>query len=82
VKDVAMERYRTGMIVQNITVMVLWATRLLKENSGLFPEDWWPYGVKANRKTIDTFLRYHFEQGLSRQRLTCEDIFAPELLDT
>lgn len=77
-----MERYRTGMIVQNITVMVPWVTRLLEENSGLFSQDWWPYGVEANRKTIDTFLRYHFEQGLSRQRMTCEDIFAPELLHT
>jgi hypothetical protein len=27
-------------------------------------------------------LRYHFEQGLSKRRLTCEDIFVPELLDT
>jgi hypothetical protein len=30
-----------------------------------FPDDWWPYGIEANRKAIDTFLRYHFEQGLS-----------------
>jgi hypothetical protein len=26
--------------------------------------------------------RYHHEQGLSQKRLTCEDIFAPELLET
>jgi hypothetical protein len=39
-------------------------------------------GMTANRKAVDTFLRYHFEQGLSRRRLTCEDIFVPELLHT
>ena len=37
---------------------------------------------ETNRKAIDTFLRYHFEQGLSRRHMTCEDIFVPELLAT
>jgi hypothetical protein len=41
-----------------------------------------PYGLAANRTTIDTFLRYYFEQGLSIRHLTCEELFAPELLDT
>ena len=31
---------------------------------------------------VDALLRYRFEQGLSKKRLTREDIFAPELLDT
>ncbi len=31
---------------------------------------------------VDTFLRYHFEQGLSKRRLTCADIFVPDLLTT
>jgi hypothetical protein len=33
-------------------------------------EDWWPYGVEANRTAIDTFLRHHYEQGLSTRLLT------------
>ena len=45
-------------------------------------EDWWPYGVAANRRTIDTYLRYFFEQGLSKRQWTCDEIFAPDLLDT
>ncbi len=66
----------------NIIVMVPRFTPLIDENRRLFPDDWWPYGVEANRKTIDTYLRYFFEQGLSKRRLTCEDIFVPELLGT
>jgi hypothetical protein len=31
---------------------------------------------------VDTFLRYHHEQGLSKRLLICEDIFVPALLDT
>jgi hypothetical protein len=46
--------------------MVPWFGDLLDENRRLFPDDWWPYGLDANRKPIDTFLRYHFEQGLSQ----------------
>ena len=45
-------------------------------------DDLWPYGLEPNRKSIDTFLRYHHEQGLSTRRLTSEDIFVPDLLGT
>lgn len=44
-------------------------------------EDWWPYGVEPNRKVLETFLRYHHEQGLSRRRVAVEELFAPECLE-
>ena len=81
-KDLAMERYRRGRLEQHVTLMVPWFNSLFEENSGVLPEDWWPYGVAANRRTIDTYLRYFFEQGLSERQLTCDEIFAPDLLDT
>ena len=62
--------------------MVPWATTVVERNCDEFPEDWWPYGVAANRTTIDAFLRYHHEQGLSSRRFTVEEIFAPALLGT
>ena len=37
---------------------------ILEANSQMFPEDWWPYGIDANRLAIETFARYFFEQGL------------------
>jgi ABC-type nitrate/sulfonate/bicarbonate transport system substrate-binding protein len=40
--------------------------------------DFWSYGLAANQKTLEVFLRYHHEQGLSRQRHAPEDLFAPE----
>lgn len=43
--------------------------------------DWWPYGVDANRKTLETFLRYHHEQGLSPRLMSAEGLFAPETFD-
>ncbi len=44
-------------------------------------DDWWPYGFESNRHVLDTFLRYHHQQGLSRSLLRAEDLFAPETLD-
>ena len=44
-------------------------------------DDWWPYGFAANRAVLDTFLRYHHEQGLSKRRLAPDDLFAPETLE-
>ena len=43
--------------------------------------DWWPYGVQKNRHVLETFLRYHHEQGLSKRLMTLEELFAPETLD-
>jgi hypothetical protein len=62
--------------------MVPWFANLIEQDRALMGRDWWPYGVKANRGAVDAVLRYHHEQGLTNRRLTCEDIFAPSLLDT
>ena len=71
-----------GMTFTNIQVMHPWLTKLIGHNRDLMGEDWWPYGIKANRAAIDAVLRYHHEQGLTKRRFTVEDAFVPELLDT
>ncbi|MEH2148508.1 hypothetical protein [Nostoc sp.] len=81
-KDAVREQYKKGMIFNNMATMMPWLSKLVDEDRTLLGDDWWPYGLEANRKAVDTFLRYHFEQGLSKRRLTCEDIFVPELLGT
>jgi hypothetical protein len=35
----------------------------------------------ANRHTIETFLRYSFEQGLTQKHSNIEDLFPKETLD-
>ncbi|GLY34150.1 4,5-dihydroxyphthalate decarboxylase [Amycolatopsis sp. NBRC 101858] len=81
-KEAGADRYRKFRRLYEAPVMLPWANALMEENDRLFGEDWWPYGVSANRSELDTFLRYHHEQGLSKRRWTVEEIFAPELLDT
>lgn len=81
-KQVAIERLVEGMTFNNMATMIPWLTKRIGEARDLLGDDWWPYGLAANRKAVDTYLRYHFEQGLSKRHLTCEDIFVPELLET
>ena len=81
-KESAADEYRKGVMEQHGKLMIPWFTPLMAENLSLMGRDWWPYGLAANRKAMDTYLRYFHEQGLSSRRFTCEEIFLPELLDT
>jgi 4,5-dihydroxyphthalate decarboxylase len=76
-KEITQNKCRQGALKQHMSVVTPWFSRHFEENRALLGEDWWPYGLDANRKAVDTFLRYHHEQGLSRRLLTSEDIFVP-----
>ena len=43
--------------------------------------EYWPYGIDQNRKTLEAFLRYCFEQGVTQRHLTPEEIFVKEALE-
>jgi 4,5-dihydroxyphthalate decarboxylase len=81
-KDAMVKQLVQGMTFNNMTVMIPCLSHLIARDRELLGNDWWPYGITANRKSIDAYLRYHYEQGLSKRRLTVEDIFVPALLDT
>ena len=77
-KAQALALYRARALNFHITYAFPWIGALLDGVRATMGDDWWPYGVEQNRKTIETFLRYHEEQGLSRRRITIEEMFAPE----
>lgn len=83
-KEVAMADYRRGRVFNHMgeAGMVPWFSALYDENRRLFGEDRWPYGIEKNRRSVEAFLRWHFEQGLSRRLMTVEEVFVPELLGT
>jgi 4,5-dihydroxyphthalate decarboxylase len=41
-------------------------------------EDFWPYGIEANRPTLEAFAQYAFEQGVTARRTDVAELFAPE----
>lgn len=48
----------------------------------LLGDDFWPYGLEANRHVLQYFLRHHLAQGLSRRALSPEELFHPSTLET
>ena len=81
-KDQMAEQYVKGMTFNNMTMMHPWLTTLIGENRDLMGDDWWPYGIDANRAAIDAVLRYHHEQGLTKRRFTIEEVFVPGLIES
>ena len=81
-KDEMAQQYLHGMTFNNMTVMLPWLTKLIGDDREVLGDDWWPYGINANRAALDAVLRYHHEQGLTRRRFTIEEVFAPALLET
>ena len=64
-----------------LKAMLPWLSAHVDETQREFGDDWWPYGLEKNIKTLDTFTRYHHEQGLSPRKLDVHELFAPESLE-
>jgi 4,5-dihydroxyphthalate decarboxylase len=73
--------YNNLAVTSAMTTMLPWQVAAVEEARAELGDDWWPYGVARNRAVLDTFLRYHHEQGLSARRLSVEELFAPETFE-
>jgi 4,5-dihydroxyphthalate decarboxylase len=54
----------------------------LMEARALMGQDFWSYGVPANRKTLETFLRHHHAQGLSPRLVKVDELFHPTTFES
>jgi 4,5-dihydroxyphthalate decarboxylase len=61
--------------------MLPWLVRHAEETRDLMGKDFWPYGFEPNKEGLRTFLRYSYEQGLSKRVLSPEELFVPESLE-
>jgi len=76
------EAYEDLYVTAALKTMLPWLTRHVEDARALMGDDYWSYGFAPNRACLDTFLRYHHEQGLSRTRLAPEELFAPETMES
>ncbi len=60
---------------------VVYLRERLKEQTAAWGDPW-KYGIKANKTTIDAFIKYNVEQGMIRSAPAYEAIFAAGTLDT
>ncbi len=77
-KRAAVERLRN---MQTSYLPTAWAPHDFDEASRLiFPDsEPWPYGLEHNRSTLDPFLAYCHEQGVTTRKLTSDELFPKEL---
>jgi 4,5-dihydroxyphthalate decarboxylase len=60
-------------------IPVPWAASVASEWGKAFGADPFPYGLEANRKTLDAFCRFAHAQGVTAQRLKPDDLFPQEV---
>ena len=64
-----------------LKTMLPWLSAHVEDARRELGDDWWSYGLEKNWKVLETFTRYHHEQGLSPRKLDPAELFAPESLE-
>jgi 4,5-dihydroxyphthalate decarboxylase len=60
-------------------VPIPWAAGFLEDCAATFGADPFPYGLDANRPTLEAFCRFAHDQHITDRLLTPDDLFPPEL---
>jgi 4,5-dihydroxyphthalate decarboxylase len=58
--------------------MLPWLYDEVERTRRVLGPDFWPYGLEPNHTTLEVFLRYAHEQGLTHRRLAPDELFVPE----
>jgi len=77
-KEICMrELYDTNIL----RVSLPWTSAEYESTRDLMTADFWPYGLEPNRANLETLHDYLFEQGLIKQKLNLDEIFARETVE-
>jgi len=58
-----------------------WIAQEIEDTRKLMGDNAWPYGIKANEKTLNALFQYAHEQGFASRRLKIEEVFHPSTLE-
>ncbi len=68
-------------LIGHLSVTLPWPVAELHRVRALMGNDFWSYGVDANRYALETLMRYSLEQGLISKPLPVDALFAPSTLE-
>jgi 4,5-dihydroxyphthalate decarboxylase len=57
--------------------MLPWLLAEIEEIDEVFGGDAWPYGIEANRPTLQALVQYMLEQHFVAKAIPIEDLFIP-----
>jgi 4,5-dihydroxyphthalate decarboxylase len=58
-----------------------WIGAEFEQTRELMGDNYWPYGIEANRNALEALFQYSHEQGLASRKLTIEELFHPATLE-
>lgn len=61
------------------SVPIPWLHHACDRAEQVFGRDFWPYGIEANRSTLESFLQFCFEQGVVSRKVPVEELFPVEV---
>jgi 4,5-dihydroxyphthalate decarboxylase len=73
-KDRALSKLKTG---SRKKIAVPWTYQHIERVRDTIGEDYWPYGVDANRHTLEAMAQFEHEQGLTSSKIDVDELFAP-----
>ena len=56
-----------------------WSVDNAERARAMFGDDFWPYGIEANRRTLEAFLGFAHEQRVTERPVTPEELFPHEV---
>jgi len=59
-----------------------WYFEHARRGMELFGKDYFPYGIEPNRKTLEAFLKYAYEQGVCKRLVKVDELFPDSLHST
>ena len=57
------------------TISLPWVAQEIEETRALMGDNYYSYGIKPNRKALESLFQYSHEQGLASKKLTIEELF-------
>lgn len=69
-------------VTQAQKITLPWPHGAVAEARALFGADYWPYGLRANRKVLESQLRWSQLDGLQARPVTLEELCDPGCIDT
>jgi 4,5-dihydroxyphthalate decarboxylase len=61
--------------------MLPWIAQEFAETRALMGDNYYSYGIKPNRKILESLFRYSYQQGMCKQELKIEELFEPASLE-
>lgn len=69
-------------VTQAPKVTLPWPHAAIKETREQMGQDFWPYGIRANRHTLEAQLRWSRLDGLQARSVTLDELFSKSCLET